>query len=109
MQWIRVFASIVAVLTSCAALAQQPLYGPPISADDAKKVAAAALAEAKKNNFNMAVSVVDSTMAPDCAENDSAWITDCAGTPPPVGDGEGVGDGVGDGVPPLPARVWTVT
>lgn len=34
-------------------------YGPPISVDDAKKAAAAALAEARKNNWKMAVAVVD--------------------------------------------------
>jgi glc operon protein GlcG len=34
-------------------------YGPPISAESAKKAAAAALAEAVKNHWAMAVSVVD--------------------------------------------------
>ncbi len=34
-------------------------YGPPISLDNAKKAAVAALAEAVKNHWNMAVSVVD--------------------------------------------------
>ncbi len=34
-------------------------YGPPISADNAKKAAAAALAEAAKNHWTMAVAVVD--------------------------------------------------
>lgn len=34
-------------------------YGPPISVDNAKKAAAAALAEAAKNHWAMAVSVVD--------------------------------------------------
>jgi uncharacterized protein GlcG (DUF336 family) len=34
-------------------------YGPPISVDSAKKAAAGALAEAHKNNWNMAVAVVD--------------------------------------------------
>src|SRR5215510_14975219 len=34
-------------------------YGPPISVDDARKAAAAALAEARKNNWKMAVAVVD--------------------------------------------------
>jgi glc operon protein GlcG len=34
-------------------------YGPPISVDTAKKAAAAALAEARKNNWTMAVAVVD--------------------------------------------------
>ena len=34
-------------------------YGPPISVDTAKKAAAAALDEARKNNWKMAVAVVD--------------------------------------------------
>ena len=34
-------------------------YGPPIGVDTAKKAAAAAIAEARKNNWNMAVAVVD--------------------------------------------------
>lgn len=34
-------------------------YGPPISLDNAKKVAASALAEAAKNNWQMAVAIVD--------------------------------------------------
>jgi glc operon protein GlcG len=36
-----------------------PPYGPPISVDVAKKAAAAALAEAKKGNWYMAIAVVD--------------------------------------------------
>src|SRR5712675_180912 len=34
-------------------------YGPPIGVENAKKAAAAALAEAVKNHWNMAVAVVD--------------------------------------------------
>src|SRR5579884_4555753 len=34
-------------------------YGPPISVEGAKKIAAVALAEAAKNNWKMAVAVVD--------------------------------------------------
>src|SRR5258706_11145435 len=34
-------------------------YGPSINLDNAKKVAAAALAEVRKNNWTMAVAVVD--------------------------------------------------
>jgi glc operon protein GlcG len=34
-------------------------YGPPISIENARKAAAAALAEAAKNHWNMAVAVVD--------------------------------------------------
>jgi uncharacterized protein GlcG (DUF336 family) len=35
-------------------------YGLPINLEDAKKAAAAALAEARKNNWTMAVAIVDS-------------------------------------------------
>ncbi len=42
------------------ALAQQrPPYGPEITLDNAKKLAAAAIAEARKNNWNVAVAIVD--------------------------------------------------
>lgn len=34
-------------------------YGPPVSVENAKKAAAAALAEAVKNHWNMAIAVVD--------------------------------------------------
>jgi glc operon protein GlcG len=34
-------------------------YGPPIGLDDAKKVAAAAMAEVRRNNWTMALAVVD--------------------------------------------------
>ncbi|HZD95762.1 MAG TPA: heme-binding protein, partial [Candidatus Sulfotelmatobacter sp.] len=34
-------------------------YGPPISLENAKKAAAAAMAEAAKNHWNMAVAIVD--------------------------------------------------
>ena len=49
-----------AVLFASAASAQMPNhYGAPINAENAKKAAAAALAEAKKNNWTMAVSITD--------------------------------------------------
>src|SRR6266446_5222278 len=38
--------------------APKPDYGPPITNEQAKAVAAAALAEAKKNNWRMAISIV---------------------------------------------------
>ncbi len=38
---------------------QRPPYGPSITLDNAKKIAAGAAAEAKKNNWNMAIAVVD--------------------------------------------------
>jgi uncharacterized protein GlcG (DUF336 family) len=47
------------VLSACV-LAQAPNpYGPPVNVENAKKAAAAALAEARKGNWNMAVAVVD--------------------------------------------------
>ena len=54
--------TVVLALLLCgtSAIAQDPRpYGPPVGVEDAKKVAAAALAEAKKNNWLMAVAVVD--------------------------------------------------
>src|SRR3954469_7606167 len=53
---------ILTVLVICQSLtlAQLPNpYGAPISADNAKKAAALAIAEAKKNSWTMAVSIVD--------------------------------------------------
>jgi len=54
--------SLAVALALCAtgARAQMPNpYGAPISLENAKKAAAAALAEAKKNNWTMAVAVVN--------------------------------------------------
>ncbi len=58
---ISVVAVLVAVVCSVTvARAQSPMpYGAPVSLETAKKVAAAALAEAGKNNWTMAVAVVD--------------------------------------------------
>jgi glc operon protein GlcG len=51
---------VVLNLAGAAALAQLPNpYGAPIAIDNAKKAAALALGEAKKNNWTMAVSIVD--------------------------------------------------
>jgi glc operon protein GlcG len=49
------------ILCNLSAFAQAPpkAYGPPIGVENAKKIAAGALAEAKKNNWYMAVAVVD--------------------------------------------------
>lgn len=49
---------VFSALSATAQMMPNP-YGPPISVDDAKKAAAAALAEARKNNWKMAVAVVD--------------------------------------------------
>jgi glc operon protein GlcG len=55
------FLTVVIVLFSAAgARAQMPNpYGPPISLENAKKAAEPALAEARKNNWTMAVAIVD--------------------------------------------------
>ena len=52
---------IIAALVPSHAVAQgQPnMYGPSITADQAKPVAAAAIAEAKKNQWTMAIAIVD--------------------------------------------------
>jgi glc operon protein GlcG len=51
---------LASVFSALAAFAQSPMpYGPPVSLDNAKKAAAAASAEARKNNWNMAIAVVD--------------------------------------------------
>ena len=61
MSWIRIVVAALVASCALAANAQQPLYGPPISAENAKKAIAAALAEARRSGFNMAAAVVDST------------------------------------------------
>lgn len=57
----RHFVPVVALVVSASSVrAQLPNpYGPPISLDDAKRVAAPALAEARRNNWNVAVAIVD--------------------------------------------------
>jgi glc operon protein GlcG len=49
----------IAVGASFGACAQALLYGAPIPMDSAKKVSAAAMAEARKNNWTMAVAITD--------------------------------------------------
>jgi uncharacterized protein GlcG (DUF336 family) len=44
-----------------AAAISRPDYGPPITIEQAKAVAGAAVAEARKNNFRMAIAIVAST------------------------------------------------
>jgi glc operon protein GlcG len=52
------FITLMSVMVP--ALGQSPmLYGQPVSVENAKKAAAAALAEARKNNWMMAVAIVD--------------------------------------------------
>lgn len=54
-----IMTAIFALCALASAAAQTPAYGPNISLEDAKKAAAAALAEARKNNWTMAVAIVD--------------------------------------------------
>lgn len=55
-----VLAITLAISCASSARAQAPMsYGPSITAETAKKLAAPALAEAKKNNWAMAVAIVD--------------------------------------------------
>jgi glc operon protein GlcG len=52
--------ALVAFGGLASSFAQMPNpYGPPVSLENAKKAAAPALAEAVKNNWNMAVAIVD--------------------------------------------------
>ena len=56
----RQFAFVLFLLLTTAVLfAQTEQYGTPITIDVAKKVAAAAVAEARKSNFTMAIAIVD--------------------------------------------------
>lgn len=57
---LKAMLSLLFALCASSALAQMPNpYGAPISLEAAKKAAAAAAAEARKNNWNMAISIVD--------------------------------------------------
>lgn len=58
---VRYFGAVVLTLGAGTASAQQLAvpYGDPISGDAAKKIAMAALAEARKNNWRMAAAIVD--------------------------------------------------
>jgi len=59
-QSVRFIGVVVLALSAATAAAQLPNpYGAPINGDNAKKVAAAALAEARKNGWTMAAAVVD--------------------------------------------------
>ena len=56
----RQFVLVVLVLAICLPLfAQSEQYGAPITVDVAKRAAAAAIAEARKNSFTMAIAIVD--------------------------------------------------
>jgi glc operon protein GlcG len=58
---VRLLAALTILLFSAGARAQQMPnpYGAPISLENAKKAAAAAIGEARKNNWTMALAVVD--------------------------------------------------
>ncbi|HKA79618.1 MAG TPA: heme-binding protein [Xanthobacteraceae bacterium] len=60
---IAALATAVALLSTVSASAQQPppAYGPPITLEAAKKAMAAAEAEATKNNWPVAIVILDST------------------------------------------------
>jgi glc operon protein GlcG len=56
-------ACAVSVLAACP-LVHAQAYGPPITLEQAKKVMAGAEAEARKNNWNMAIVILDSGCNP---------------------------------------------
>jgi glc operon protein GlcG len=57
---ISVLSLILLIVLGWDALAQMPnVYGVPINLDAAKKAAASAIAEARKNNWTMAVAITD--------------------------------------------------
>ena len=55
------FVAAAVVSLSTSAFAQTLTYGAPIGLDTAKKIAAAAAAEAKKQNLTVVISIVDSS------------------------------------------------
>jgi glc operon protein GlcG len=55
----RSLSVLLVCLLALPLFAQTEQYGTPITADMAKKAAAAAIAEARKNNFTMAIAIVD--------------------------------------------------
>jgi glc operon protein GlcG len=58
---LKVLTALTILLCAATAKAQQMPnpYGPPISLENAKKAAAVAIAEAQKNNWKMALAIVD--------------------------------------------------
>jgi uncharacterized protein GlcG (DUF336 family) len=53
------FAAALMLLLATTATSQTMSYGPNVNLETAKKIAAPAIAEARKNNWNMAVAIVD--------------------------------------------------
>jgi len=59
-QFVKALFALATVFCAMTVIAQAPSpYGLPISLENAKKASAAAIAEARKNSWNMAVAVVD--------------------------------------------------
>jgi uncharacterized protein GlcG (DUF336 family) len=59
-RFVKVFLVLLVAFCASILVGQSPApYGLPISLENAKKAAAAASAEARKNNWNMAIAVVD--------------------------------------------------
>jgi len=54
-------AAVALVPGQAAAQGQPNMYGPSVTADQAKTVAAAAVAEARKNQWTMAIAIVDTS------------------------------------------------
>ena len=52
-------AAAAVVVSAASAFTQTMSYGPNISIETAKKIAVPAIAEARKNNWNMAIAIVD--------------------------------------------------
>jgi len=50
---------VLVAFATVASAQQRPSYGTAVTLDVAKKMAAAAVAEAKKNNWNVAIAIVD--------------------------------------------------
>jgi uncharacterized protein GlcG (DUF336 family) len=59
MKLVPLSAAAVVISLAVSAYAQTTMYGAPVTADMAKKAAAAAIAEARKNQWTMAVAIVD--------------------------------------------------
>jgi hypothetical protein len=60
-----------AMFAALASAQDRPSYGPDITLASAKKIATAGLAEAQKNNWNVAIAIVD---------NHGLWCTTSAWT-----------------------------
>jgi glc operon protein GlcG len=56
---VRKLAGIAALCASVAVQAQVPQYGPNVTLEQAKKIAAAAAAEGRKNSWPVAIAIVD--------------------------------------------------